>query len=164
MHEGLGEGIRCNTLSNGKDTQTQTMSGSTGTQCMQKMHYKSSGLSTLSLLRIKGLFEQPLPNHPHCEQSSKPLCLMMLSAPPYLTLSLRDQSPMMGPALSPQPLLDLSTHPPRHIGTLPGLPRGGAQLSSPLQLEDSLSVATTVSHTPQTSRRPLLLQSTAEPY
>jgi hypothetical protein len=48
----------------------------------------------------------------------------MLSAPPYLTLSLRDLSPTTDPVSCPMPLLDLSTCPPRRIGTLPGLRPG----------------------------------------
>jgi hypothetical protein len=48
----------------------------------------------------------------------------MLSASPYLMLSLRDRSPMMDLLSSPVPLLDLATHPPRLIGMRPGLPRG----------------------------------------
>jgi hypothetical protein len=43
---------------------------------------------------------------------------------------------MMDPALSPQPLLDLSTHPPRRIGTLPGLQHGRDSIVESPQLED----------------------------
>jgi hypothetical protein len=55
----------------------------------------------------------------------------MLSAPPYLTLSLRDRSPTMDPPSQPPsttptlvPLLDLATHPPRVVGMWPGLEPG----------------------------------------
>jgi hypothetical protein len=67
-------------------------------------------------------------------KASPNTCLPMLSAPPYLTLSLRDRSPTTGPQWqSPPkqpttptlvPLLDLAVHLPNVVGMRPGLPPG----------------------------------------